>query len=161
MSTFAERLKELRNNKDLTQDELAKAIKISKSSINMYERGEREPKFETLEAIADFFNVDMDYLLGRSDEPNHMLSIVQDAVKSGHIASDTLKNISSLLKAIENLSPEDIHNIEVQEVGGHNENMLEKVNFLIECLAAIQSLDPIKRKDLLRYIRFLSTDKDN
>ena len=45
MSTFGERLKALRNNKALTQDELANAIKISKSSINMYERGEREPKF--------------------------------------------------------------------------------------------------------------------
>lgn len=38
----------------------------------MYERGEREPGFETLEAIADYFNVDMDYLLGKSDHRNKM-----------------------------------------------------------------------------------------
>lgn len=77
MSTFGERLKALRNNKALTQDELAKAIKISKSSINMYERGEREPKFETLEVIADFFNVDMDYLLGRSDKTIRYSNLIE------------------------------------------------------------------------------------
>ena len=47
--------------------DFAKQIRISKSSVNMYERGEREPSFETLEVIADYFNVDMDYLLGKSD----------------------------------------------------------------------------------------------
>lgn len=91
MSTFAERLKELRNNKALTQDELAKAIKISKSSINMYERGEREPKFETLEAIADFFNVDMDYLLGRSNKTiryNNLIDIYLNGIM--HWSEDKL-----------------------------------------------------------------------
>ena len=47
--------------------DFAKQIKVSKSSINMYERGEREPGLETLERIADYFNVDMDYLLGKSE----------------------------------------------------------------------------------------------
>ena len=62
---FNKRLKFLREDSGLSQSELAKLIQISKSSINMYERGEREPKFETLEIIADYFNVDMDYLLGK------------------------------------------------------------------------------------------------
>ena len=39
----------------------------------MYERGEREPRLDMLEAIADFFNVDLDYLLGKSDIPNRAL----------------------------------------------------------------------------------------
>lgn len=64
MSKFYLRLKELRCSRRLSQKELADLLKISKSSINMYERGEREPKLDTLEAIADFFNVDMDYLMG-------------------------------------------------------------------------------------------------
>jgi transcriptional regulator with XRE-family HTH domain len=64
---FNERLKELRKKSGLSQSELAQKIGISKSSINMYERGEREPGLEVLEAIADFFNVDMNYLLGTSD----------------------------------------------------------------------------------------------
>lgn len=65
MGTFGQRLKELRNSRGISQNELSKYIGVSKSSVNMYERDEREPGFETLEAIADFFNVNMDYLLGR------------------------------------------------------------------------------------------------
>nr|WP_325186608.1 helix-turn-helix transcriptional regulator [uncultured Oscillibacter sp.] len=66
MGAFGERLRKLRKQRGLSQNELSKHIGISKSSVNMYERGEREPSFETLEAIADYFNVDMDFLLGRS-----------------------------------------------------------------------------------------------
>ena len=68
MATFAQRLRELRNKKEITQTELGNIIGVSKSSVNMYERGAREPGFETLEAIADYFNVDMDYLMGRSED---------------------------------------------------------------------------------------------
>lgn len=70
MNAFSSRLRQLRNDAGITQDELAKIIGVSKSSVNMYERGEREPGFETMEAIADYFNVDMDYLYGRSDVKN-------------------------------------------------------------------------------------------
>ena len=67
MVQFSDRLRALRTGRGLSQMDFAKQIRISKSSVNMYERGEREPSFETLEAIADYFNVDMDYLLGKSD----------------------------------------------------------------------------------------------
>lgn len=67
MATFSERLKSLRSEKGWSQQRLADELNLSKSSINMYERGEREPGFETMEAIADTFNVDMDYLYGRTD----------------------------------------------------------------------------------------------
>lgn len=67
MPSFNQRLKELRLKANLSQQLLADRIGISKSSINMYERGEREPGIETLEAFADFFNVDMNYLLGKTD----------------------------------------------------------------------------------------------
>lgn len=63
-SSFANRLKELRLDASLTQQGLADAIGISKSTISMYENENREPDFETLEVIADFFNVDMNYLHG-------------------------------------------------------------------------------------------------
>lgn len=68
MADFARVLRALRTNRGLSQQALADKLGISKSSINMYERGEREPAFETLELIADFFNIDMDYLLGRTDK---------------------------------------------------------------------------------------------
>lgn len=67
MAKFNERLKLLRRESGLSQQDFAKQLGTSKSSINMYERGEREPSLETLEAIADYFNVDMDYLLGKSE----------------------------------------------------------------------------------------------
>ena len=70
MTKFSDRLKELRKSKDLSQADFAKQIGLSKSSINMYERGEREPGINTLEAMADYFNVDMDYLLGKTDHRN-------------------------------------------------------------------------------------------
>lgn len=70
MVLFGDRLKSLRNNRGLSQMDFAKQIGISKSAVNMYERGEREPSFEILETIADYFNVDLDYLIGKSEIPN-------------------------------------------------------------------------------------------
>lgn len=67
MATFPERLRSLRNEKGWSQQRLAEELGLSKSSVNMYERGEREPGFETMEAIADLFNVDMNYLYGHTD----------------------------------------------------------------------------------------------
>lgn len=66
MGSFQNVLKSLRKSNGLTQDELAKALKVSRSTIGMYENGSREPDYETLESIADYFNVDIDYLLGRT-----------------------------------------------------------------------------------------------
>lgn len=80
METFGQRLKSLRNDRGISQNELSKYIGVSKSSVNMYERDEREPGFETLEAIADFFNVNMDYLLGRGSRIG--ISASEDTISS-------------------------------------------------------------------------------
>lgn len=66
---FSNTLKQLRKNKGITQADLAQELGLSKSTISMYEIGAREPDFETLEAFADYFNVDMNYLTGWSDDP--------------------------------------------------------------------------------------------
>lgn len=73
MAQFDKILKLLRNEKNMSQQELADALGISKSSINMYERGERQPNFEILEMIADYFNVDIDYLLGRTTKTTKII----------------------------------------------------------------------------------------
>lgn len=62
---FNDVLRNLRKEKHLTQSELATALNISRSAISMYENGEREPDLDTLEAIADYFNVDMNQLTGQ------------------------------------------------------------------------------------------------
>ncbi len=66
MKNFSIRLKELRCSRNITQNELAQRIGVSKSSVNMYERGEREPSLATLHLLADYFFVNLDDLLGRS-----------------------------------------------------------------------------------------------
>lgn len=66
MAKFAERLQQLRTEFGLTQPELAEKMKMSKGAIGNYESGKRIPRIIDLEAFADFFNVDMNYLLGYS-----------------------------------------------------------------------------------------------
>ena len=68
MGNFHNIFKQLRMASGLTQVEMAEKLGISRSTIGMYETGAREPDFEILELIADFFNVDIDYLLGRTDK---------------------------------------------------------------------------------------------
>lgn len=68
MGGFQTVLKSLRTAKSLTQEDLAKILGVSRSTIGMYENGSREPDYEMLELIADYFNVDIDYLLGRSNK---------------------------------------------------------------------------------------------
>ena len=75
MGSFPETLRYLRKRADLTQPELAFKLGISRSTVSMYELGSREPNFETLEAIADFFNVDMNTLTGTEVEKNESAAI--------------------------------------------------------------------------------------
>lgn len=67
MSEFKDIIVKLRNEKGFTQGQMADALGTSKSTVGMWEMGERFPSKELYEAIADYFNVDMDYLYGRSD----------------------------------------------------------------------------------------------
>lgn len=69
MSSLSERLKELRLSSGYSLQDLADRSNTSKSAINMYERGERRPKYEVLVSIANVFDVDVDYLLCKTDNP--------------------------------------------------------------------------------------------
>ena len=60
------KIRNLRHSQNYTQEDLAQKLKISKSTIGMYETGEREPDFETLEPFAVFLNENIDTLLGKS-----------------------------------------------------------------------------------------------
>lgn len=64
MSRFGTTFKKLRINQSKTQTELARALGLARSTVSMYEQGEREPDLNTLEKIADYFQVDMNELLG-------------------------------------------------------------------------------------------------
>ena len=65
---FAERLKELRKDKNMTQVQLAEALGVSKGTVAMWEIGKREPNFETLNRLSDIFDKRIDYILGNSND---------------------------------------------------------------------------------------------
>ena len=62
------RLKEIRQGKNLSQADIAKALGVTRQAISLYEKGDRELKLETWKKLADFFNVPIDYLLGISKD---------------------------------------------------------------------------------------------
>lgn len=67
--TFSERLKILRLEKSIKQIDLAQSVDMSLRAYQYYENGNREPTLSKLVAIADFFDVSIDYLVGRTDNP--------------------------------------------------------------------------------------------
>lgn len=78
--SFSENLKTLRKFKNLSQDKLADELNLSRSLIGMWESGQRKPSFETLELLADFFNIRIDDLSGRNcnnkyGEPSNIDSV--------------------------------------------------------------------------------------
>lgn len=62
---LAARLKQLRTRKKRTQGEVAKVLGVTRPAYTAYETGKRNPDYETLQKIADYFEVSIDYLLGR------------------------------------------------------------------------------------------------
>ena len=64
---YAQRLKDLREDRDLTQEEIARVIKTSQSYYAQYENGKRELPFSRAIELAKFYNVSLDYLAGLTD----------------------------------------------------------------------------------------------
>lgn len=81
-SSFPERLKLLRDELGLTQQQLGEKLNVSDATINRYERGQRNPDPDTLNFFADLFEVSVDYLLGRSNTP-HLPNVAQK-IKEGY-----------------------------------------------------------------------------
>jgi len=69
MTIFSERLKELRLSKNTRQSDIAEAIGITPRAYQYYEASTKEPTLSKLTALADYFNVSLDYLAGRTDNP--------------------------------------------------------------------------------------------
>lgn len=85
---FSERLKELRKNMGYTQKEIAEQIGTSQPSYQNWEKGSRKPSRETIQKLADFFNVSTDYLLGQTDIPNSTLEADIDTAIDNSVAYD-------------------------------------------------------------------------
>ena len=68
---FGKRLKMLREEKEMSQDELGRVLNVTQQTVNNYENAKRAPNIEMLCKIADFFKVSKDYLLEQSDKSSY------------------------------------------------------------------------------------------
>lgn len=94
---FAKKLRKLREQANLNQEELAKILSVSPSTIGMYEQGRRQPDHEKLKQIADYFNVPLDYLLGRTDDPTpYLISVSQGTGRLKESGRDDLEVSNNL-----------------------------------------------------------------
>ena len=92
MEKFGERLKDLREERDLTQAELAGILGVAPNTISRWERGITRPRYNVLLKIAEFFNVDVDYLLlGKKQEASSELS--KDLEANEEKAKSNIKTI--------------------------------------------------------------------
>lgn len=69
MKKLCDRLQQLKQEHNLKQKDIAGAVKIPLRTYQRYEYGERQPTAEVLIALADFYDVSIDYLVGRTDNP--------------------------------------------------------------------------------------------
>lgn len=110
MSAFSETLVRLRKQDRLTQDEAAKRMGITRSALSMYETGKREPDFETLELIADFYNVNMDTLIRREEKESQPEDLVNGDPELTEILTRARDDphLRMLFSVTKNAKPEDI-----------------------------------------------------
>lgn len=95
IAKFSTRLRELRTNKGLRQEQVAKLIGINKSAISTYENDSRQPSFEILVRLATLYRVSTDYLLGQTNSRSVDLSGLseqQAALICGLVDSMTKQN---------------------------------------------------------------------
>lgn len=69
MLTFSDRIVELKANRNLLQKNIAEAIGVTVRNYQRYEKGEQQPTLPVLTRLADYFGVSIDYLVGRTDNP--------------------------------------------------------------------------------------------
>lgn len=106
MASFAERLRLLRTSKSLSQEELAKTFGLTQSIIAHYEANRKQPSSQNIQQIADYFQVSVDYLLGRSDQYNRMDDVMlMPTPKEEHL---------TFYRKLGELSPESLAILEKQ-----------------------------------------------
>ena len=102
-SVFSTRVKQLRQGKGISMEELAKELKVTKSRINMWENGGTLPRSKTLIELAHYFGVSTDYLIGndsvnKQDPSNKRLNSLQRNL--GKLNEKDLEKAEGMLKAV-------------------------------------------------------------
>lgn len=109
---FKDRLTNLRKKSKLYQVDMAKKIGVARATYGAYEQGTRQPDFETLQTIADFFEVSTDYLLGRTDNP-YSDGVSNDKEKSffmSKIATE-FPDIDLMFRDMESMNAEEMKDV--------------------------------------------------
>lgn len=109
---LSNRLKQLRAEKNIKQDDLAEYLNVKRQTYSAYERGVSIPDANTLKSIATFFNVSTDYLLGSTDDPTPAQELSAARVAGGRDYSD--------------LTPEQIEKIKSYEAFLRSQSGLEE-----------------------------------
>ncbi|MEC0228045.1 MULTISPECIES: helix-turn-helix domain-containing protein [Paenibacillus] len=105
---YGDRIAQLREKRGLTQEELSTKIGISRAALSHYETNRREPDYETINKIATFFHVTIDYLLGRTDQPEMVLDHdVREFVEHLDLTDESILKKFSLTVDGRRLTPEE------------------------------------------------------
>jgi len=94
---FTERLKSLRKENNITQKKLSDEINVSASTIGLYEQGRRSPDNETLTKIADYFEVTINYLLGRTNQKYFRADETISFHSKGKLSDEDMKMVRDLI----------------------------------------------------------------
>ena len=101
---FSQIVKQLRLERGWSQQEVAERVGLNKMTISQYENGKRKPSFEMIEALAEVFHVDLNYLLGFTDKIEKPAGDGTDPVANKYLAV-TLAEID-LIEAFRHAGPE-------------------------------------------------------
>jgi len=145
VNLFRFRLKELREEKNISRSDLAEILGVSVQTIANYENGHREPNFDTLLKIADFFNVTVDYLIGNSNfrtreeefrgknfyekyKLDDVIDDSMDAESKAIIGNILVNNVEPLIKNISGVLYQHLFGESRKQVLGLFKKLLEKLN---------------------------------
>lgn len=175
MSRLSENITYLRCRENMSQAELASKIGCSRSTIGMYETGKREPDIETLEALADIFNVNMDFLTGRNESNewssrfrDRLSDLLGSADKDDILAAGIdIREIELIISGSSTLTFDyacdivDAFGVSFDYMLGREEKpTLEGESGLdekdIEIISLLSSLSGSRRAEGLRYLRYLA-----
>lgn len=108
MTKYGDRIAFLREKNALTQEELAHKLGISRAALSHYETSRREPDYDTIDKIASFFHVSIDYLLGRTNKSDSVLDQdVREFVDQLELSDDAILEKFSLTVDGNKLTPEE------------------------------------------------------
>lgn len=109
MVTFGERLRNARNSKDITLDKMAEDLQTTKATLSRYENNLREPKADFVKKIAEYLNVNLDYLLGSSDN-------MECNRNNEEVPNNTIKMLKKLIDNGDIKTPDDVTDIKLSKL---------------------------------------------